>query len=124
MVALGWLCAALLLAPQAAWPGRDDGQRALQARQGGRVLPLELLIQQVAAVIPGRLLEAELEEDEGQLAYELRWQLVDGRRLELELDASDGRWLKLKGPRLETVFRGAAAGPAAKGPADPGAPPR
>jgi len=25
--------------------------------------------------------------------------------LEIELDARDGRWLKLKGPRLETVFR-------------------
>ncbi len=106
-----------------AWPvvqaGGDDGQRARAAREQGRIVPLEQLIAQVSQVVPGRLLEAELDDDDGHLVYELRWQLADGRRLEIELDARDGRWLKLKGPRLETVFRpalgGAAAGAAGKG---------
>ena len=62
-------------------------------------------IGQVEAIVPGRLLAAELDEDDGPFVHELRWQLADGRRLEIELDARDGRWLKLKGPRLETVFR-------------------
>jgi hypothetical protein len=64
-------------------------------------------------------LQAELDDDDGLLVYELRWQLADGRRLEIELDARDGRWLKLKGPRLETVFRpaprDAASGTAKQG---------
>lgn len=79
-------------------------------------MPLERLLAQVAERVPGRLLEAELDDDDGVLVYELRWQLADGRRLEIELDARDGRWLKLKGPRLETVFKPAPGRQAA--PAD------
>ena len=99
------LLAGLCAAPLHAGPGSDDNRRALAARQGGRILPLASLIAQVDAVIPGRLLKAELDEEDGTDVYELRWQLADGRRLELEIDARDGRWLKLEGPRLETVFR-------------------
>lgn len=108
-VLLAALGAALCAAPLQAGPGSDDNRRALAARQGGRILPLATLIAQVDAVIPGRLLEAELDEEDGIDVYELRWQLADGRRLELEIDARDGRWLKLEGPRLETVFRRGAA---------------
>lgn len=113
------LCGGLGVAGPVAHAGADDGQRARAAREQGRIVPLEQLMAQVSTAIPGRLLEAELDDDEGLLVYELRWQLVDGRRLEIELDARDGRWLKLKGPRLETVFkpalRGAAAGATATG---------
>lgn len=102
------LCGGLALAWPAAHAGRDDGERVRAAREQGRILPLAQLIAQVAEVVPGRLLEAELDDDDGLLIYELRWQLDDGRRLEIELDARDGRWLKLEGPRLESVFRPAA----------------
>ena len=98
--------------------GRDDERRALAARAGGRILPLEVLIEQIDAVIPGRLLEAELDDEDGSVIYELVWQLADGRRLKIEVDARDGRWRKLEGARLETVFRRSAAkAPAANGPA-------
>lgn len=103
------LAALAMAAPPADGTAGADNRRALAARQGGRILPLATLIAQVNAVIPGRLLEAELEEEDGIEVYELRWQLADGRRLELEIDARDGRWLKLEGPRLETVFRPGAA---------------
>lgn len=99
------LCCGLVTFPLAAVAARDDGQRVQAAREQGRIVPLEQLIAQVAASIPGRLLAAELEEDDGVLVYELKWQLADGRRLEIELDARDGRWLKLEGPRLESVFK-------------------
>jgi len=102
---LGLLVGATGLATSIASPGQADDRRALAARQGGRILPLEVLIGQVEAIVPGRLLAAELDDDDDIFVYELRWQLADGRRLEIELDARDGRWLALKGPRLETVFR-------------------
>lgn len=101
------------LAPPLAQAGGDDGQRARVAREQGRIVPLDQLIAQVSQIVPGRLLQAELDDDDGLLVYELRWQLADGRRLEIELDARDGRWLKLKGPRLETVFRPAPSDSAA-----------
>ena len=55
--------------------------------------------------MPGELLEAELDHEDGRLVYELRWLLSDGRIVELELDARTGQWRKLKGPRLESVLR-------------------
>ncbi len=105
-------CALSALSPLSIAKGGSDDKRALAAREGGRILPLDTLIRQVDAMIPGRLLEAELDDDDGVPVYELRWQLADGRRLEIEVDARDGRWLKLEGPRLETVFRRNGAAPA------------
>lgn len=116
LAGLVWLLGCSLVCAGPAWAvGRYDGPQARAAREQGRVMPLEQLLAQLARQVPGRLLEAELDEEDGLLVYELRWQLADGRRLEIELDARDGRWLKLKGPRLETVFQsraGGAAGPA------------
>ncbi|NML18377.1 PepSY domain-containing protein [Azohydromonas caseinilytica] len=98
-------------------PARGDGQdRAAAERSRGRILALERLVQQVSALLPGRMLEVEFEEDDGVPVYELTWLLPDGRRLEIELDARDGRWLSLQGPRLETAFRRApVSSPAAPG---------
>jgi hypothetical protein len=96
-----------------AW-GDSSQDRAAAERGRGRILALEQLVRQVSAVLPGRLLEAELEDDDGRLVYELQWLLPDGRRLEIELDARDGTWLSLQGPRLETAFRRAPAPAAAK----------
>jgi len=110
------LCGGLGMAGPVAQAGRDDGQLARTAREQGRIVPLEQLVAEVGQKIPGRLLQAELDDDDGLPVYELRWQLADGRRLEIELDARDGRWLKIKGPRLETVFKAAPAGIAAGAP--------
>lgn len=107
------LCFGLGVVAPVAQAGGDDSQRLRTAREQGRIMPLEQLIAQVSQLVPGRLLKAELDSDDGLLVYELRWQLADGRRLEIELDARDGSWLKLKGPRLETVFRPAMRGTAA-----------
>lgn len=112
LAALSLAVGLLASPPLNAGPGREDNRRALAAREGGRILPLAVLIAQVDAVIPGRLLEAELEDEDEGPVYEMRWQLADGRRIELEIDARDGRWRKLEGARLETVFRPRTAGPA------------
>ena len=101
------LAAALLLAsahPVPAQPLKLDSERAAAERGRGRILPLEQLLQSLAQQLPGRAVGVELEEDDGRMVYELKWLLPDGRRLEIEVDAGDGRWLSLKGARLETVF--------------------
>lgn len=109
------LALALGLGGVPAWGGGQD--RAAAERGRGRILALEQLVRQVSALLPGRLLEAELDDDDGRLEYELKWLLPDGRRLEIELDARDGTWLSLQGPRLETAFRRAPA-PVAAPPGD------
>lgn len=98
------LCLPAAAPPSAAESRKLEAGRAAAERGSGRILPLDALLQAVARQLPGRVVGVELEEDDGRMVYELKWLLPDGRRLEIELDASDGRWLQLKGPRLETVF--------------------
>ena len=98
------LAAALLLPALPAQPHKLDPERAAAERGRGRILPLEQLLQAVAQQLPGRAVGVELDEDDGHMVYELKWLLPDGRRLEIDIDAGNGRWLSLKGARLETVF--------------------
>lgn len=72
-----------------------DQDEALRLRREGLIQPLESLLQQAMARHPGaRLLEAELEEEDGVYVYEIELLTADGVARELELDARDGRLLK------------------------------
>jgi len=77
-------------------PARDlDQDQALKLRQAGVIRPLEDLIQPALGRYPGAsLLEAELEEEDGVLVYEVELLTTEGVVRELELDARDGRILK------------------------------
>jgi len=86
---------ALLLAATPAASRDLDQDEALQLRREGLILPLESLLRQAMQRYPGaRLLEAELEEDDGLYIYEIELLTADGVARELELDARDGRLLK------------------------------
>ncbi|WP_222910756.1 PepSY domain-containing protein [Pseudomonas sp. DNDY-54] len=72
-----------------------DQDEALRLRRDGLIQPLESVLQQAMARHPGaRLLEAELEEEDGVYVYEIELLTADGVARELELDARDGRLLK------------------------------
>jgi uncharacterized membrane protein YkoI len=49
----------------------QDHERARQLRLQGRILPLELILRRVESLYPGRVLEVEIEEHEGQYVYEI-----------------------------------------------------
>jgi hypothetical protein len=83
----------------------SDQERALSARGRGDVLPLAQILGAVEREFPGRLIEVELDDDDGHRVYELDWLLPDGRVIELKVDARTGAWLSIEGARLETVFR-------------------
>ncbi|HCL16830.1 PepSY domain-containing protein [Stutzerimonas stutzeri] len=86
--------ALLLVATSAA--SRDlDQDEALRLRREGLIMPLETLVQRAMERYPGaRLLEAELEEDDGIYIYEIELLTTNGIARELEFDARDGRLLK------------------------------
>lgn len=89
------LSLALLLAATPAASRDLDQDEALKLRREGLILPLESLLLQAMQRYPGaRLLEAELEEDDGIYIYEIELLTADGIARELELDARDGRLLK------------------------------
>ncbi len=86
---------ALLLAAMPAASRDLDQDEALRLRRDGLIMPLEALLQRAMERYPGaRLLEAELEEEDGSYIYEIELLTADGVARELELDARDGRLLK------------------------------
>jgi uncharacterized membrane protein YkoI len=88
----------LLAGSLAAAPGvaRDlDQDEALRLRREGVIMPFEQLMQRLEQQYPGAtLLEAELEEEDGVLVYEVEILTTQGVVRELELDAHDGNILK------------------------------
>ena len=74
-----------------------DQDEVLRLRQEGRIPPLEQLLQPALERYPGaKLLEAELEEEDDVLVYEIELLTTDGVVRELEIDVRNGRILKDK----------------------------
>lgn len=72
-----------------------DQDEALRLRREGVIMPFEQLMQRLERHYPNStLLEAELEEEDGVLIYEVEILTSQGVVRELELDARDGRILK------------------------------
>jgi len=94
--AVAALLVALLAAPAAHAGDDDDHDRARAAVQAGEVLPLAALLERVQRSHPGRVLEVELEREDGRWVYELKILQADGRLLKLEVDAATARVLKLR----------------------------
>jgi len=90
------LCGLLLLVLDGSASARDlDQDEALRLRREGLILPLEQLLGVALQRYPGAtLLEAELEEEDDILVYEVELLTRHGEVRELELDARDGRILK------------------------------
>lgn len=92
LVLVAWVVAFI---PRAWADDKDhDHDRARRAVEEGRVLPLTEILTRNQSAYSGQLLEAELEDEDGQLVYELKFLTPDGRRLKVECDATSGAVLK------------------------------
>lgn len=98
-------CRALLLflslVATPALADRDDHDRARLALEAGEILPLSDILASAAAVRPGRVIEIELERDDGRWVYELELVSPEGRLYEMEVDASSGIVLEVELDRDE-----------------------
>jgi len=74
----------------------DDHELARRMLEQGKVLPLRSVLERVEREFPGRALKVEFEHDEGRFVYKIRLLQADGRIARLEVDAVDGRVLKIK----------------------------
>lgn len=80
--------------------GEELDHRAIkQLRDGGEILPLETLLRNYRRDHPGgRILETELERDNGGYVYEIKLLSPDGTVRELEYDARSGELLAVEVP--------------------------
>lgn len=72
----------------AGWAPREDDAR--EGVRGGRLVPLESVIRNIARSTPGRLLDAGLEDRGGRPIYRVRWQAANGQRIDFIVDARTG----------------------------------
>lgn len=72
----------------------DDHDRARAALERGEVLPLLTILERLAPVIDGDIIETELDREDGRWVYEISYIDRSGRLIELEIDAADATVLK------------------------------
>lgn len=86
-----------VLALSSAAPGLAvDIDEVMRLKESGAIMSLEDLLERVRREYPGRIIEIELEKENGKYVYEIDLVDEDGIVWELELDASTGDLLKLK----------------------------
>lgn len=73
----------------------DDHQRIRQLQRSGEILSLEKIFDRARAVKRGRILDAELDDDDGRYIYEIELLDAKGRVWEMEFDARTGSLLEL-----------------------------
>lgn len=75
----------------------SDHDRAREALESGEILPLHTIIAKLERIYPGQILEVELDRDDDLWIYEIKLIRQNGVLITVELDASDGRLLGVKG---------------------------
>ena len=73
----------------------DDHDFAKRALEQGRALPLSDIIAKISPQVPGKVIEVELEDEDGSLVYDLILS-PQGRLQEIEVNAATGKILKIE----------------------------
>lgn len=79
--------------PLSADDNDDQSDQVLQWLEEGKVLPFELLMKRHSHRLKGRLLDLEIEEENGRIIYELEILRADSIVYEIKIDAQSGKWL-------------------------------
>lgn len=77
--------------------GERDHERARRALESGEIRPLAELLAGIEARYDGRVIETELERNDGRWIYEFKLLPPTGRLFELKVDAATGEVLRTKG---------------------------
>lgn len=83
----------------------DDHERARDALSAGEIQPLTAILGRAEQLLGGRMIEAELEREDGLWVYEVKLLRPNGRVVEALFDARSGELLAIEGAALEEVLR-------------------
>ncbi|WP_369061589.1 PepSY domain-containing protein [Caulobacter sp. 73W] len=76
--------------------GDADHQRARKAVAKGEALPLDVMLQRLAKVAPGEVIDIEFERERGRWVYEFKVLQPDGAIREVEMDAKTAQVLEIE----------------------------
>jgi len=74
----------------------EDHDKARKLKEMGKILPLEKVLQAAQRRHPGRVIDVELEKENGRYVYEIELLGESGEVWELYFDASNGEFIKRK----------------------------
>ncbi|MEG4644679.1 peptidase YpeB-like protein [Paracoccus pantotrophus] len=74
---------------------KPDFEQAREAVERGRILPLAEVLARLHETQPGRVIEVDLDDEDGMMIYEVELATPVGRLIEVEIDAASGRILAL-----------------------------
>jgi uncharacterized membrane protein YkoI len=90
------LAAIIMLSPLHAAMADDDYIEARRLLDSGEILSLELVLKNVRQKFPGKVLEVELEKEDGVIVYEIEILGANGVVKEIYIDAKTGNLLLTK----------------------------
>lgn len=73
-----------------------DHDEARRMQESGAILPLQTILEKLRQRYPGKVLEVELEEESGQVIYEIEILGENGIVHEVIVDARTGEMLRIK----------------------------
>jgi len=77
------------------WEDDDSSHdRARRASEGGEILTMTEILQRIRPQAPGRVLDTELERQDGRWIYEIKLLDARGRLYAVEIDAHSGELLR------------------------------
>ena len=82
-----------------------DHDRARAAREAGDVVPFAAILEAVERDFVGRVLEAELEREDGRWIYEIKLLAPGGQVLKLDYDGRSRELLRARGRDVEAARR-------------------
>ncbi len=96
------LLATLLgVAAPATADSKRDHERARNALEAGEIQPLALLLARVEQRYVGRVIETELERDDGRWVYRFKLLPPSGAVYRITVDAATGEVVRTRGPAQE-----------------------
>jgi uncharacterized membrane protein YkoI len=77
-------------------PGVEDHEQIRRLKESGRIRSLESVLEEIRRDYPGRIIEIELDDDDGRYTYEI--ELIDEQGVvwDLEIEARTGKLLEKK----------------------------
>ncbi len=96
LIRITLLVGIMTLSPLQATLADDDYIEARRLQDSGEILPLQTILKNIRQSFPGKIIEIDLEKEDGFIAYEVEILGKDGVVREIYINAKTGKLLSVK----------------------------